>query len=45
MSNINQVVYIDPSTRKPTPLPDWWKEKYAESAIGKRFSIIMQLYL
>lgn len=35
MSNINQVVYIDPSTRKPTPLPDWWKEKYAESANGK----------
>ena len=23
MSNINQVVYIDPSTRKPTPLPNW----------------------
>ena len=35
MSNINQVVYIDPSTRKPTPLPNWWTEKYAEFAIDK----------
>lgn len=35
MTNVNQVVYIDPVTRKPTPLPDWWKEKYAESARGK----------
>ncbi|XP_063440373.1 uncharacterized protein LOC134721359 [Mytilus trossulus] len=40
MSNINQVVYIDPETRKPTPLPSWWKEKYAESAKEKSSLII-----
>ena len=32
MSNINQVVSIDRKTRRPLPLPDWWKEKYAVSA-------------
>lgn len=40
MSNINQVVYIDPETRKPTPLPSWWKEKYAESSKEKSSLII-----
>lgn len=32
ISNINQVVSIDPKSRRPKPLPDWWKMKYAESA-------------
>lgn len=32
MSNVNQVVSIDKSSRRPLPLPDWWKQKYAESA-------------
>ena len=32
MSNTNQVVSIDKTSRRPLPLPDWWKEKYAESA-------------
>ena len=32
VSNVNQVVSIDTSTRRPLPLPDWWKQKYAESA-------------
>ncbi|XP_033733363.1 uncharacterized protein LOC117322512 isoform X2 [Pecten maximus] len=31
-SNITQVVSIDKATRRPKPLPDWWREKYAESA-------------
>ena len=35
VSNINQVVSIDMETRRPKPLPDWWKRKYEESA--KRF--------
>lgn len=34
MTNVNQVVYIDPNTRKPSALPEWWKTKYAESARG-----------
>lgn len=32
ISNVNQVVSIDMETRRPKPLPDWWKVKYAESA-------------
>ncbi|KAK3096830.1 hypothetical protein FSP39_003740 [Pinctada imbricata] len=35
ISNINQVVSIDMQTRRPKPLPDWWKQKYAESAKNK----------
>ncbi|KAK3594293.1 hypothetical protein CHS0354_018983 [Potamilus streckersoni] len=35
-SNINQVVLIDKDTRRPMPLPDWWKSKYSKSAEGKR---------
>ncbi|XP_069119555.1 uncharacterized protein [Argopecten irradians] len=31
-SNVTQVVSIDRATRRPKPLPDWWREKYAESA-------------
>lgn len=31
-SNITQVVSIDTETRRPKPLPDWWRDKYAESA-------------
>lgn len=34
LSNINQVVSIDPLSRKPMPLPDWWKTKYAGMASG-----------
>ncbi|KAL3835939.1 hypothetical protein ACJMK2_021400 [Sinanodonta woodiana] len=33
--NINQVVSVNKSTRRPLPLPVWWVNKYAESAIGK----------
>ena len=32
MRNITQVVSIDKTSRRPLPLPDWWKNKYAESA-------------
>lgn len=28
-TNINQVVSIDSSTRKPTPFPEWWRKKYS----------------
>lgn len=32
MSNVHQVVSIDRTSRRPLPLPDWWKQKYAKSA-------------
>lgn len=35
-SNITQVVSVDKTTRRPKPLPDWWRQKYAEAA--KSFS-------
>ena len=25
-----QTVLVDPKTRKPSPLPDWWREKYVK---------------
>ncbi|OWF41120.1 uncharacterized protein LOC110462886 [Mizuhopecten yessoensis] len=31
-SSVTQVVSIDRETRRPKPLPDWWREKYAASA-------------
>lgn len=31
LSNINQVVSIDKSSRRPMALPDWWREKYGET--------------
>ena len=27
-TNTNQVVMVDKSTRKPTTIPDWWKDKH-----------------
>jgi len=32
LSNVNQAVFVDKATRRPKAIPDWWKEKYAESA-------------
>ena len=32
ISSVNQIVSIDKATRRPLPLPDWWKKKYAEKA-------------
>ena len=42
--NVDQVVSVDKSTRKPMPLPEWWRTKYAPMVVGneplalKRFS-------
>lgn len=36
LSNINQVVSIDRSTRRPMPLPEWWRTKYAK--VAEKFS-------
>ncbi|KAL5004568.1 hypothetical protein ScPMuIL_018024 [Solemya velum] len=33
-TNVNQVVSIDRSTRKPMPLPEWWRNKYSEFSKG-----------
>ncbi|KAI0230205.1 hypothetical protein LSAT2_019413 [Lamellibrachia satsuma] len=38
--NINQVVSVDKSTRKPMPLPDWWRTKYASSVVGNERLVI-----
>ena len=31
--NINQVVVVDKATRKPTRIPEWWREMYSEMAV------------
>ena len=38
--NINQVVSVDKSTRKPMPLPDWWRTKYTSSVVGNERLVI-----
>ncbi len=40
VKNVNQVVSIDKQTRKPTPLPTWWKEKFGDKAVRKEPLII-----
>ena len=32
--NVDQVVSVDKSTRKPMPLPEWWRTKYAPMVVG-----------
>ena len=39
-SNINQVVSVDKTTRRPTPLPEWWKEKYANYSVNNKGLVI-----
>ncbi|KAK2193487.1 hypothetical protein NP493_12g07000 [Ridgeia piscesae] len=38
--NVNQVVSVDKTTRKPTPLPDWWRTKYASAVVGNERLVI-----
>ena len=38
--SVNQVVSVDKSTRKPTPLPDWWRTKYAAMVTGNERLVI-----
>ena len=33
-TNTNQVVMVDKTTRKPSVLPDWWKDRYKKHVIG-----------
>ena len=33
---ISQLVYINKTTRRPMPLPDWWRGKLANVAIGNQ---------
>lgn len=40
--NVNQVVCIDKTTRKPTPIPDWWKQKY-ESFVEENERLVLPL--
>ena len=32
VNNVNQMILVDKVSRRPVPLPDWWKNKYAESS-------------
>lgn len=41
VENTNQVVTVSKQTRKPTPLPDWWKEQY-EAAVVEDQRLIVQ---
>ncbi|KAK6181632.1 hypothetical protein SNE40_009453 [Patella caerulea] len=43
LRNVNQVVVIDKLTRKPKPVPDWWKEKYSGCTIRNQPLIIPKL--
>ena len=36
----SQVVRVNKNTRRPMPLPDWWREKYASVAIGNPALIV-----
>ena len=36
VQSTNQVVSIDKSTRRPSPLPEWWRTKYASSVVGNK---------
>lgn len=38
--NINQVVTVDKTTRRPAPLPEWWKEKYGDCVVGNERLVI-----
>ncbi|XP_046563555.1 uncharacterized protein LOC124272431 [Haliotis rubra] len=43
LRNINQFVVVDKMSRRPTPLPDWWREKYGGIAILKDPLIVPRL--
>jgi len=38
--DVHQAVSVDKTSRKPTPLPEWWKTKYASSVIGNERLVI-----
>ncbi|XP_041371430.1 uncharacterized protein LOC121384985 isoform X2 [Gigantopelta aegis] len=42
MHIITQVVYINKATRRPMPLPDWWRGKYANVAISNEPLIVQR---
>lgn len=42
-TNTNQVVVVDKTTRRPTPIPDWWKDKYISFVAGNKRLIVPPL--
>lgn len=40
VKNVNQVVTVDRTTRKPAPLPDWWTDKYSSYVDGNQRLIV-----
>ncbi|XP_067686416.1 uncharacterized protein [Haliotis asinina] len=43
LRNINHLVGMDKTSRRPKPLPDWWREKHGGSAILKNPLIVPKL--
>ncbi|XP_046563539.1 uncharacterized protein LOC124272415 [Haliotis rubra] len=43
LRNINHLVGMDKTSRRPKPLPDWWREKHGGSAILKNPLIVPRL--
>ncbi|XP_046563554.1 uncharacterized protein LOC124272430 [Haliotis rubra] len=43
LKNINHLVGMDKTSRRPKPLPDWWREKHGGSAILKNPMIVPKL--
>ena len=41
--NVDQIVSVDKSTRKPMPLPEWWRKKYAPLVVGNKPLILQPL--
>lgn len=41
--NVNQVVVIDKATRRPTPIPDWWRHKYESFVVENERLIVPSL--
>ncbi len=40
VTNTNQVVCVSKQTRKPAPLPDWWRDQYKDSVMGNQKLIV-----
>jgi acyl-CoA thioesterase FadM len=38
--NINHVALVSMQTRRPTPIPDWWKEKYSSAVTDSKPLVI-----
>ena len=42
-TNVNQVVLVDKATREVTPIPEWWRTKYASFSTGQASLVIARM--